>query len=179
MVLVGLRAQNFPNEAEKAVLLDFIMQNYAGHRPSEIKLAFTMAIQGKLELEKGFDVICYENFSVVYFAGIMNAYRSWAKEAVNFIPKQNQKLLTESEVSDEEFIKSILELYRQNKNYKLIPVFAYKILEKQGKIILTLEEKRKIVQHIHETTNSGNIKELSMQYAVKLYFDERLKGENI
>lgn len=76
MVLVGIKAHNVPNANEKAVLLQFIQNNYGGHTPAEIRLAFDLAIAGDLDVE---DVKCYENFSPLYFASIMNAYRRWAR----------------------------------------------------------------------------------------------------
>lgn len=84
MVLVGLRAANFPKDEEKAVLIAYVMENYGGHTVSEIRLAFKMAVSGSL----GVDANCYENFSVMYFSGIMNAYRAWAREAVKQVVKQ-------------------------------------------------------------------------------------------
>ena len=76
MVLVGIKAHNVPNDREKAVLLQFIQNNYGGHTPAEIKLAFDLAVSGDLDVD---DVKCYENFSPLYFASIMNAYRRWAR----------------------------------------------------------------------------------------------------
>jgi hypothetical protein len=76
MVKVGLRATNFPNALEKEILLKHIQENYGGHTVAEIRLAFEMAIAGKLEV----DANCYENFSCLYFSNVMNAYRKWAKE---------------------------------------------------------------------------------------------------
>ena len=76
MVLVGIKAHNVPNEREKAVLLQFIQNNYGGHTPAEIRLAFDLAVSGELDVD---DVKCYENFSPLYFANIMNAYRRWAR----------------------------------------------------------------------------------------------------
>ena len=76
MVLVGIKANNVPNDREKSVLLQFIVNNYGGHTPTEIRLAFDLAIAGELDVE---DVKCYENFSPLYFASIMNAYRKWAR----------------------------------------------------------------------------------------------------
>ena len=76
MVLVGIKANNVPNEREKAVLLQFIQTNYGGHTPDEIRLAFDLAVSGNLDLD---DVRCYENFSPLYFSQIMNAYRRWAR----------------------------------------------------------------------------------------------------
>jgi hypothetical protein len=82
MVIIGLRAQNYPDEIETEILLSFIQEHYAGHTPAEIKLAFEMAILRKLDV----DPVCYENFSVAYFAGIMEAYRSWARDQVKQLP---------------------------------------------------------------------------------------------
>lgn len=75
-MLVGLRDKNLPDDIEKAFLISFIREHYGGHTASEIRLAFEMAITGKLPVEAN----CYENFSAAYFAGIMNAYRRWAVE---------------------------------------------------------------------------------------------------
>lgn len=82
MVLVGLRAQNYPNEIEKQILLNFVIEHYGGHTETEIKLAFEMAITRKLDV----DPTCYENFSVAYFAQIMEAYRSWARDQYKQLP---------------------------------------------------------------------------------------------
>lgn len=77
MLLVGLRANNLPNEHEKAILIGYILKNYGGHTADEIKLAFEMAVTGDLGLSTD-EVKCYENFSCLYFSTIMNAYRKWA-----------------------------------------------------------------------------------------------------
>lgn len=83
-IMVGLRAQNFPVDEEKAVLMEYIIENYGGHTAEEVKLAFKMAIQGKLKIDPK-DVKCYENFSVLYFTTIMEAYRAWSTEQVRLL----------------------------------------------------------------------------------------------
>lgn len=96
MIKVGLRAQNWPNDLEKLVLFEHIISNFGGNRIEEIKLAFDMAIGGKLDCE----VNCYENFSCYYFSTIMNAYRRWSAQAVNHLPmeiKPEQKIFTQEE----------------------------------------------------------------------------------
>lgn len=87
MVLVGLRAQNYPDDIEKQILLNFILEHYGGHTTAEIKLAFEMAITRKLDV----DAKCYENFSIAYFASIMEAYRDWAKEQIKQLPAPVEK----------------------------------------------------------------------------------------
>jgi hypothetical protein len=70
MVKVGLRGANFPDGAEKALLLAHITQNYGNHSPDEIRLAFDLALASKLGLDTG-DIKCYESFSCAYFSTIM------------------------------------------------------------------------------------------------------------
>lgn len=80
MLKVGLRAINLPNEEEKTILLNHVISEYGNHTLAEIRLAFDMAISGKFDLEHS-QIICYENFSCLYFSGIMNTYRKWASQA--------------------------------------------------------------------------------------------------
>lgn len=85
MVKIGLRANNFPDKLETEILINHITENFGGHRIDEIKLAFDMAIMGKLKCE----ACCYENFSCIYFTQVMNAYQDWAKEEYKFIEEKN------------------------------------------------------------------------------------------
>jgi hypothetical protein len=102
MVKIGLRAQNWPEEEEKDVLIDHIISNYGGHTVEEIRLAFEMAIGGKLDLPLK-DVKCYENFSCAYFSSIMNSYRKWSEEAYRLVIKDTaieQRIFTDEELDD-------------------------------------------------------------------------------
>lgn len=96
-VLIGLRAQDIPVDEEKELLLEYIQENYAGHTTEEIKLAFKMAIQGKLALDYK-DVRSYGNFSPMYFTIIMDAYRTWAREQSEKLQRKvPEKILTPRE----------------------------------------------------------------------------------
>ena len=98
MVLVGIKAHNVPNDREKAVLIQFIQKNYGGHTPDEIRLAFDLAVSGELNVE---DVKCYENFSPLYFAQIMNAYRIWARHRYNELKPKPKELTAEEKLNIE------------------------------------------------------------------------------
>lgn len=87
MVLVGLRASNFPSDEERFVLLNFIRNNFGNQTPEEIKIAFDMAVSGKL----GIDAKCYENFSCEYFGRIMKAYIDYAREETKNISKPEEE----------------------------------------------------------------------------------------
>lgn len=92
MLKVGLRGKNFPNGVTKSLLLDHIYKNYGNHTPDEIRLAFDMAVAGKLNLTLD-EINCYENFSCLYFSKIMNAYRIWAEQ----VYEQHKKPVLEIE----------------------------------------------------------------------------------
>ena len=84
MVLVGLRGNNMPTEEEKFVLINFIRSNFGNQTPEEIKLAFELAVSGKL----GIDAKCYENFSCEYFGRIMKAYIDYARQETITVVKE-------------------------------------------------------------------------------------------
>ncbi len=100
MVKIGLRGQNFPNELEKSVLFAHIIEHFGGNRLEEIKLAFDMAMSGKLDVD---DWKCYENFSCAYFTMIMGSYQRWSSQAIAHLkPKEvpEQKIFTDQELED-------------------------------------------------------------------------------
>lgn len=84
-MLIGLRPVNFPQGIEIDFLVQYILKNFAGHTNQEIRLAFDLAVAGRLSLDLR-DVNCYENFSVAYFARIMQAYIAWARETYTLLP---------------------------------------------------------------------------------------------
>ena len=84
MLLVGLRANNMPTEEESFVLINFIQTNFANVTIAEIKLAFDMAVAGKL----GIDAKCYENFSCEFFGRIMASYLIFSAEETRIISQR-------------------------------------------------------------------------------------------
>lgn len=84
MLLVGLRANNMPTEEESFVLINFIQTNFANVTIAEIKLAFDMAVAGKL----GIDAKCYENFSCEFFGRIMARYLEFSAEQTRIVAQR-------------------------------------------------------------------------------------------
>lgn len=85
-----------PDDLEKIFLMSFIREYYGGHTAAEIRLAFEMAVTGKLDV----DPVCYENFSCAYFGSILNSYRIWASEQVRrleYTEPPVEKVLTADE----------------------------------------------------------------------------------
>jgi hypothetical protein len=165
MVLIGLRADNWPAPAEKAVLISYIIRHYGGHTVAEIRLAFEMAIGGRF----GVDTNCYENFSVAYFASIMSVYRRWAAETASLI-KTPIKALQGPGVSDEEFVQANYTIYKITKDFKRIHPLAYKVLK--DRLGLTEEDRARIKAIVDNVTpDDGKREDLYKTYAVKEYFD--------
>lgn len=73
-MVCGIRSHNIPKSPEKEFLHQYIRTHYGEHTASEVRHAFDMAIQGKLDC----DARSFQDFSVHYFAQIMVAYRRWA-----------------------------------------------------------------------------------------------------
>lgn len=109
MIKIGLREKNLPNDIEKLVLIEHIVQEFGGHHLQEIRLAFDLAIARKIEAE----VNCYENFSCLYFSNIMFAYRKWSSGTYELnqreIEKPQQKQL-EYATNPKQDIQELVEL---------------------------------------------------------------------
>lgn len=142
MLKVGIRANNLPDEVEKGVLIEHIITNYGNHTPLEVKLAFDMAISGKLDLEEK-EVTAYENFSCLYFSKIMNAYRVWARQTHSQLKKDYPKMIAEKFTLDDEEKAEWMMEWKQNPNinFELIPLIFYDWMEQKKLITLTGKEK--------------------------------------
>ena len=144
MLLVGMRAANLPNEEERFVLINFIVKNYGLHTAEEIRLAFDMAISGKLELGKD-GAKAFENFSCEYFSRIMNAYRKWSIEEIKYIKPLTENLLPAPPVDwgvEWEDLKS----RSKNRIDKIIiglPIYEW--LVKENILKLSIQEKENIL----------------------------------
>lgn len=152
MVKVGLRAQNFPSEEEKQILLAHIISEYGNHTPQEIQLAFDMAIAGRLDLEEK-EISCYENFSCLYFSKIMNSYRKWAKEVFVQLKKDKPMVIeNNAPLTDEEKAEWLMDWKIMDAiNIDLIPLTFYDFLDEKKLIALTNQQKWAYTQRA--TTN--------------------------
>lgn len=89
LALVGIKKENLPTDAQKAVLIDFCINNLSSFTVSEIKHAFTLAVAGKLEV----DANSYQSFNPVFVADILNAYK-------NYTTKKNYHMKELDEVKE-------------------------------------------------------------------------------
>lgn len=142
MVKIGLRSQNWPQDEEKALLLAHIVREYGNHTVEEIRLAFDMAIAGKLELLPGESVNCYENFSCLYFSSIMNAYRRWAAQTHRQVKPALPEATPGEEMTDEAMEEWVNQTRKMRLSVELLPVLMYDWLLKKGRISTSVEQKK-------------------------------------
>lgn len=122
-MLVGIRGHNIPVDPEKTFLHNYIRANYGQHTCAEVRLAFDMAVQGKL----GVEAKCFEDFSVLYFASIMNAFRKgWAREQNTRLQSKGapEKLYTQAELQqiEDEYLDYLVNLaYREHLKSDKLP----------------------------------------------------------
>lgn len=96
VVLVGIKKESMPSDAQKSVLIDFLINRLGGYSPNEIKHAFLLAVEGKLNVS----VTAYQSFDSVYVSDILKAYKNYIVQK-NYHRKETQepikKEITENE----------------------------------------------------------------------------------
>jgi hypothetical protein len=108
---------------------------------------------------------------------VMTPYLEKRKELSRMEEEKKMKLLElpAPEISDEDFIESIKNLYEKTNDWRIIPVLAYDILDREKKIKLSKEDKYSILNDMAtafpESTDQERIS-YSKSFSVKLYFDE-------
>lgn len=170
--LTGVNADRFPEPVQMIVLLDFIKLTYPGNTLQEVKLAFQMALAGKLELPK--DYGHYQNFSSAYFGQTMAAYRQWAAQVHEYHDKKEKpKEIAHAviEMTDEELLTATFETYKVIKNPFVIPESVFFYLEKTGKLVMTNRQKWKIMERIN-CPDPEKKKATCRKVAVSEYFNE-------
>ena len=144
--LIGLT--RLPDTIELKVIEDYIRSTYPFFTIQEMRIAFKMAVQGKLDC----NIEHYEKFSPKYISGIMNAYKSKANQVRKNIPpppEQPVKQLTDKEIVD--FTKDDwLNGKREDFNRVFNADKVFKILLKQGKLKFTQEQILETIKVVRE-----------------------------
>lgn len=143
MVKLGLKENNWPVPAEKALQLSHIVTNYGNHTLAELRLAFDMALAGRLDLEAK-QIPCYENFSCEYISRIMNSYRRWAAEAYKQIPQAPPEPKAVEGTGDAAMMEWWLDFVKQikagTKAVEFVPMMLYEWKEKRGEVLPAMAE---------------------------------------
>lgn len=170
--LLGLT--KYPDKEEMIVIEDFIRTSYPLFTVQEFRIAFKMAVQGKLDCTTEH----YEKFSPKFIGQVMAAY---TKKAID-VRKMIKPILSEIEppkLTDEDIVsftqKEWLESPKNdfNKVFNADKVFA--ILLKQGKLKFQPSEMLQIINLVRE----DNLLKLNKLYGQDAKeFSKKLKDDN-
>ena len=164
----------YPDTQEMVVIEDFIRTSYPLFTVEEFRLAFKMAVQGKLDCSTEH----YEKFSPKFIGQVMSAYTKKALEVRKMI-KPIIKEIEPPKLSDNDIVsftqKEWLESPRNdyNKLFNANKVFA--ILLKQGKLKFEEHEMLEIIKIVRE----DNLQKMNKLYGLDAKnFRESIKDNN-
>lgn len=143
--LLGFK--NYPDKEEMIIIEDFIRTSYPMYTIQEFRIAFKMAVQGKIDCSTEH----YEKFSPKFIGQVMGAYTKKANE-VRKMAKPILKEIEPLKLSDDDIVsftqKEWLESARNdfNRVFNADKVFA--ILLKQGKLKFEPSEMLNIINTV-------------------------------
>lgn len=130
---VGILPQYYPDKLTKNMLISHLLGNYGDLTVSEITLAFSMAVAGKLHV----DAKPYNSFDAIYLSKVLDAFKKMKYDEITNHRKKLPK--KESGPTKEEIYKimkdGILEYFSQYKEGKanhIKPSIFYEFCHEQG-----------------------------------------------
>ena len=170
--LIGLT--KYPDKDEMIVIEDFIRTSYPLYTIEEFRIAFKMAVQGKLECSTEH----YEKFSPKFIGQIMAAYTKKANDVRKMIKPVTHELEV-PKLTDDDIVsftqKEWLESPRIdfNRVFNADKVFA--ILLKQGKLKFEQHEMLEIIRIVRE----DNLQKMNKLYGIDAKnFRKSIKDNN-
>lgn len=108
--LIGIRAENIPNDVQKSVLINYIQNDLKQYSVDDLKIAFHLMLKNELDCEPNH----YQNFSPMYLAQVMNAYQKHRNSAIHEFKKleMEQKQMEQNELSPEQLLQKSIGFYR-------------------------------------------------------------------
>lgn len=143
--LLGFK--NYPDKEEMVIIEDFIRTSYPLYTIQEFRIAFKMAVQGKLDCSTDH----FEKFSPKFIGQVMVAYTKKANEVRKMI-KPIIKEIEPPKLTDEEIVsftqKEWLESARNDFNKIFNADKVFEILIKEGKLSFKPEEMLEIIKTV-------------------------------
>jgi hypothetical protein len=170
--LIGLT--KYPDKDEMVVIEDFIRTSYPLYTIEEFRIAFKMAVQGKLECSTEH----YEKFSPKFIGQVMAAYTKKANE----VRKMQKPITHELEVpklTDEEIVSFTQNEWLESPRTDFNKVFnadrVFGILLKQGKLKFEQHEMMQIINIVRE----DNLQKMNKLFGLDAKnFRELIKDNN-
>jgi len=170
--LIGLT--KYPENEEFFIIDDYIRTSYPNFTINELRTAFKLAVQGKLDC----NIEHYEKFSPKYISQIMNAYKNRANEVRKMIktPEESKEV---PKLTDEDIVRFSKEDWLNGKRNDFNKVFnadkVFYILLKQGKLKIPPEE---IIETIN-IVRQDNFDRLNKLYGADAKeFSKKIKNED-
>ena len=187
-VLIGLKPEQFPTEIEKQVLIQFIYSNYGSLAVDEIKIAFELGVKGEFNDPKLMEH--FGNFSSMYFAKVVEAYKNYRNKVAKLINEDNalEQAKRRKEVSDEQkkkyqnefdvtVVNPIFEKYKSKKALFLDAVpskLVYSTLVSVHQIKTFTNEEKAIIKKAAEVEFEKQKEEMAKRRPVS-YQESKLK----
>lgn len=170
--LLGFK--NYPDKEEMFIIEDFIRSSYPLYTIQEFRIAFKMAVQGKLDCTTEH----YEKFSPKFIGQIMLAYTKKANE-VRKIAKPIINEIELPKLTDQDIVsftqKEWLESPKNDFNRLFNAEKVFDILIKQEKLKFHPSEMLQIVKIVRQ----DNAQRLQKMYGADAKeFNKRIKDEN-
>jgi hypothetical protein len=108
--LIGIRAENIPNDIQKSVLINYIQNDLKHYSVDDFKIAFHLMLKNELDCESNH----YQNFNPMYLAQVMNAYNKHRQMAIHEFKKleMEQQQMKQNELSPEQLLQKTIGFYR-------------------------------------------------------------------
>lgn len=115
VILVGIKKDYLPSDAQKAVLIDFLTTRLGGYTPHEIKHAFLLAVEGRLNVSTN----TYQSFDSIYVSDVLKAYKDYVTKKGYHMKLQQDETKQISENAKEAILKDSINKMIQEYNIKL------------------------------------------------------------
>ena len=164
----------YPDTQEMVVIEDFIRTSYPLFTVEEFRLAFKMAVQGKLDCSTEH----YEKFSPKFIGQVMSAYTKKALEVRKMIkPIINE--IQPPKLSDDDIVSFTQKEWLQSAKNDFNRVFnankVFDILLKQGKLRFERDEMLQIIRLVRE----DNLMKMNKLYGIDAKnFRESIKNDD-
>jgi len=164
----------YPDKDEMMIIEDFIRTSYPLYTIEEFRIAFKMAVQGKLDCSTEH----YEKFSPKFIGQVMTAYTKKAIEVRKMI-KPILSPIEPPKLSDEDIVSFTQKEWLQSPKNDFNRVFnadkVFAILLRQGKLKFEPSEMLQIVRMVRK----DNLLKLNKLYGYDAKeFSKRIKDDN-
>ena len=145
--LLGFK--NYPDKEEMVIIEDFIRSSYPLYTIQEFRIAFKMAVQGKMDCSTEH----YEKFSPKFIGQIMSAYTKKANEIRKML-KPNIKEIEPPKLTDEQIVSFTMKEWLESAKKDFNRVFnadkVFGILIKQEKLKIEQQQIDEILKIVRD-----------------------------